>query len=63
MKLEEDAPIFSKHKVNFSPSDAITHLAVCSEYLVLAMANNVLLRIDLKQPDKIEGMISLSTIT
>ncbi|KDR19383.1 Vacuolar protein sorting-associated protein 18-like protein, partial [Zootermopsis nevadensis] len=52
MKLEEEPPIFSKQKVNFSPTDRITHLAVSSELLVLVMANNVLLRIDLRQPDK-----------
>jgi hypothetical protein len=55
MKLEEEPPIFSKQKVNFSPTDRITHLAVSSELLVLAMANNVLLRIDLRQPDKPQG--------
>lgn len=54
MKLEEDAPMFSKQKVNFSPTDRITHLAVSSELLVLTMANNVLLRIDLRHPDKPE---------
>lgn len=55
MKLEEEPPIFSKQKVNFSPTDRITHLAVSSELLVLVMANNVLLRIDLRQPDKPQG--------
>ncbi|KAJ9580206.1 hypothetical protein L9F63_004149 [Diploptera punctata] len=54
MKLGEETPIFSKQKVNFSPTDHITHLAVSSELLVLTMANNVLLRIDLHQPDKPE---------
>ena len=54
MKLGEETPIFSKQKVNFSPTDHITHLAVSSELLVLTMANNVLLRIDLRQPDKPE---------
>jgi hypothetical protein len=55
MKLEEEPPIFSKKKVNFSPTDRVTHLAVSNELLVLAMANKVLLRIDLQQPDKHEG--------
>lgn len=55
MKLEEEPPIFSKQKVNFSPTDRITHLAVSSELLVLTMANNILLRIDLRQPDKPQG--------
>jgi hypothetical protein len=55
MKLEEEPPIFSKQKVNFSPTDRITHMAVSNELLVLTMANNVLLRIDLRQPDKPQG--------
>jgi hypothetical protein len=49
MKLEEEPPIFCKQKVNFSPTDRITHLAVSSDLLVLTMANNVLLRIDVQQ--------------
>lgn len=49
MKMEEEPPIFCKQKVNFSPTDRITHLAVSSDLLVLTMANNVLLRIDVRQ--------------
>lgn len=55
MKLEEEAPMFSKQKVNFAPPDCITHLVVSNNLLVLAMANQRLLRIDLRQPDKPEG--------
>lgn len=55
MKLLEDEPIFTKQKVNFLPSDKILHLAVSSNTVVIAMANNILLRIDMKQPDKTEG--------
>lgn len=55
MKLEEEPPIFSKQKVNFSPTDRITHLAVSNELLVLTMANNILLRIDLRKPDSPQG--------
>nr|CAD7458172.1 unnamed protein product [Timema tahoe] len=62
MKLEEEAPIFSKQKVNFSPTERMTHLAVSSDLLVLTMANSMLLRIDLKQPDKREE-IDLSKFT
>ncbi|KAI4499403.1 hypothetical protein M0802_005663 [Mischocyttarus mexicanus] len=54
MKLQDDGPIFTKHKINFSPSDKIIHLVVSSNLIVIAMANNVLLRIDMKQPDKVE---------
>ena len=60
MKLEEEPPIFSKQKVNFLPTDRITHLAVSSELLVLTMANNILLRIDLRHPDNHQGNCFLS---
>ncbi|XP_046628252.1 vacuolar protein sorting-associated protein 18 homolog isoform X1 [Neodiprion virginianus] len=56
MKLRDDGPIFTKQKVNFLPSDDITHLAVSSNLIVIAMANNVLLRIDMKHPDKPEDI-------
>lgn len=55
MKLQDDGPIFTKQKVNFLPSDKILYLAVSSNTIVIAMANNILLRIDMKQPDKTEG--------
>ncbi|EZA54658.1 vacuolar protein sorting-associated protein 18 homolog isoform X2 [Ooceraea biroi] len=54
MKLQEDGPIFTKQKVNFLPSDKILHLSVSSNTIVIAMANNILLRIDMRQPDKTE---------
>lgn len=54
MKLQDDGPIFTKQKVNFLPSDRILHLSVSSNTIVIAMANNILLRIDMKQPDKTE---------
>ncbi|XP_015595539.1 vacuolar protein sorting-associated protein 18 homolog isoform X1 [Cephus cinctus] len=54
MKMKEDGPIFTKQKVNFLPPDKITHLSVSSNMIVIAMSNNVLLRIDMKYPDKPE---------
>lgn len=56
MKLRDDGPIFTKQKVNFLPPEKITHLVVSSNLIVIAMANNVLLRIDMKQPDKPEDI-------
>lgn len=53
MKLQ-DGPIFTKQKVNFSPSEQILHLVVSSNLIIIAMANNILLRIDMKHPDKVE---------
>ncbi|PSN40464.1 Vacuolar protein sorting-associated protein 18 [Blattella germanica] len=52
MKLGEEPPMFSRQRVNFSPAERVTHLVVCNELLVLTMAHGVLLRIDLRQPDK-----------
>ncbi|XP_053608142.1 vacuolar protein sorting-associated protein 18 homolog isoform X2 [Plodia interpunctella] len=54
MQLEDNTPIFSKQKMNFNPSDVITHGAVASDYLVLAMANGNLFRMDLKMPSHFE---------
>ncbi|XP_013200015.1 vacuolar protein sorting-associated protein 18 homolog [Amyelois transitella] len=48
---EDNTPMFSKQKMNFNPSDVITHGAVASDYLVLAMANGNLFRMDLKMPN------------
>lgn len=55
MKFEPEKPIFSKTRMQFSPSEKITHMAVSSNYLVIAMANNKLFRLDLKQTDKHDG--------
>ncbi|XP_076366787.1 vacuolar protein sorting-associated protein 18 dor isoform X3 [Tachypleus tridentatus] len=51
-RLEEETPIFKKQRINFSPTDAITHLTVSNNQLVLAMKNKCLLRINLLQPDQ-----------
>nr|XP_034180513.1 vacuolar protein sorting-associated protein 18 homolog [Osmia lignaria] len=51
MKLQDDGPIFIKQKVNFLPPDKILHLVVNNNIIVIAMANNILLRIDMKHPD------------
>ena len=51
MKLQDDGPIFIKQKVNFLPRDRILHLVVNNNIIVIAMANNILLRIDMKHPD------------
>ena len=55
MKLQDESPIFIKQKVNFMPSEKILHMCVANNFVVIAMANNILLRIDMKHPDKPEG--------
>ncbi|OAD60046.1 Vacuolar protein sorting-associated protein 18 like protein [Eufriesea mexicana] len=54
MKFQDDGPIFIKQKVNFLPSDKILHLVVNNNIVIIAMANNILLRIDLKHPNSPE---------
>ncbi|XP_049869463.1 vacuolar protein sorting-associated protein 18 homolog [Pectinophora gossypiella] len=54
MQVEDNTPMFSKQKMNLTPSDTITHIAVASDYLVLAMANGKLFRMDLRMPDNAE---------
>lgn len=55
MKFQDESPIFVKQKVNFLPPDRITHLCVNGNFIVIAMANNVLLRINMKHPERPEG--------
>lgn len=55
MQLEKDLPIFSKTKMNFTPSDKITHVAICSKQLAVAMANGMLFRMNLQSPDEQDG--------
>ncbi|XP_063893517.1 vacuolar protein sorting-associated protein 18 homolog isoform X2 [Helicoverpa armigera] len=52
MQLEDTTPMFSKNKMILKNlSDLITHAAVSNDYLVLAMANGNLFRLNLKKPD------------
>lgn len=60
VKFEPEQPIFNKIQMNFTPLDKITHVAVSNNYLILAMANNVLFRIDIQQPDKHDGIKHLT---
>lgn len=49
-----EIPIFSKKKINFKPDDSITHLTVSNNFLVMAMANGIIMRLDLEHPDEPE---------
>lgn len=55
MALDQDEPIFSKAKKDFTPADKITHVAISNKCLVVAMANNTIFRMDLHQPQKQDG--------
>ncbi|XP_054719566.1 vacuolar protein sorting-associated protein 18 homolog [Uloborus diversus] len=53
--LEDDIPMFSKKRIPYSPTDHVTHMAVCNLQLVLGMRNKIR-RMDLAQPDKYEDV-------
>ncbi|KAG0430612.1 hypothetical protein HPB47_022509 [Ixodes persulcatus] len=49
--LEDEAPMFKKTRITFTPSQPLTHLVASNQMLVLAMAHKALLRIDLRDPN------------
>ncbi|XP_055496894.1 vacuolar protein sorting-associated protein 18 homolog [Leucoraja erinacea] len=51
-RLEEEKPIFSKQRIDFTPPNDITHLVVCNNQLCMSMGKDTLLRIDLGKPDQ-----------
>ncbi|XP_041071100.1 vacuolar protein sorting-associated protein 18 homolog isoform X1 [Carcharodon carcharias] len=51
-RLEEEKPIFSKQRIDFSPPSAISHLVVCNNQLCMCLGKDTLLRIDLGKPDQ-----------
>lgn len=56
MQLEDNTPMFAKQRMKFNPSDLITHAAISNDYLVLAMANGRLFRMNMNRPDNDEGI-------
>ncbi|XP_066154663.1 vacuolar protein sorting-associated protein 18 homolog isoform X1 [Euwallacea fornicatus] len=62
MALENDTPIFAKSKKDFSPSDKITHVAIANKYMIIAMANNLLFRMNLHNSSE-RSEISLAKFT
>jgi len=50
----EATPVFSLRPVEFSPGGKIKHMVVCSEILVMALANNSITRLDLQNPHIID---------
>ncbi|XP_060521918.1 vacuolar protein sorting-associated protein 18 homolog isoform X2 [Cylas formicarius] len=62
MALDQEKPIFSKSKKDFTPADKITHVAIANKYLVAAMCNGMLFRMNLKNPQE-RNEITLSKYT
>lgn len=55
MTLEQEVPIFTKSKKDFTPSDRITHVAIANKNLVIVMANGILFRMNLHNPQQCIG--------
>ncbi|GFT12641.1 vacuolar protein sorting-associated protein 18 homolog [Trichonephila clavipes] len=53
--LEDDTPMFSKRRIDYSPSDYVTHMAVSNGKLVLGMRNKIK-RMNLQQPDSFDDI-------
>ena len=66
-KMLQEAPIFSKKKIDnseFKPQHPLTHLVVANNFIVMALANKSLKRRDLEDPNSKEEEIDLKkTIT
>ena len=64
-KMLEEAPIFIRKKIdNFKPQHPLTHLVVANNFIVMALANKTLKRIDMEEQNPKEEEIDLKkTIT
>ncbi|XP_039596994.1 vacuolar protein sorting-associated protein 18 homolog [Polypterus senegalus] len=51
-RLEEEKPIFTKQRIDFTPPEKINHLTVCNNQLCMSLGKDTLLRIDLGKPDQ-----------
>ncbi|KAK2149253.1 hypothetical protein LSH36_459g02045 [Paralvinella palmiformis] len=52
--LEDDIPIFNRHRVNYNPKEPITHLKAANNFLVMAFTSNILNRRDMENPNVID---------
>ncbi|XP_059898569.1 vacuolar protein sorting-associated protein 18 homolog [Gadus macrocephalus] len=52
VRLEEEKPIFTKQRIDFSHLEKINHFAVCNNQLCMSLGKDTLLRIDLAKPDQ-----------
>ncbi|GIY21182.1 vacuolar protein sorting-associated protein 18 homolog [Caerostris extrusa] len=53
--LEDDTPMFSKKRINFSPSEYVTHMVISNNKLILGMGNKIR-RIDVTQPENFDDI-------
>lgn len=52
IRKSDEIEIFQKSKMNLSLPASITYLSVANDWLVIFMSNQLLFRLNLKQPDK-----------
>ena len=55
--LEHERPMFAKQKVAFTPQFPARHMSAQSGRITLILVNNILLRIDTRSPDNVNGEI------
>ena len=53
--LDRDRPMFQKQKAAFTPRFPIRHLSAGSGKLVMVLVNGLMLRVDTRRPEKIDG--------
>ena len=58
MNLEPEKPIFTKVKKDFTPSDKVTHVALSNKQLIIVMANNILFRMNMNNPQEHDGIFT-----
>lgn len=51
LKPETEVPIFKKMKIEYIPSQPLTHMVVSNDILLLAMLNKMLIKVELKHPE------------
>ncbi|CAG9857094.1 unnamed protein product [Phyllotreta striolata] len=52
MSLEPEVPIFTKSKKDFTPTEKVTHVAIANKQLVLVMANSLLFKMNINNPNQ-----------
>lgn len=52
IRKNDEKEIFQKSKMNLTLPASITHLCVSNNYLMVLLSNQLLFRLNLKQPDK-----------
>ena len=57
VRMKEEAPIFSKQKMNLNLPHDITHIVISNNWLTMLMSNHIIFRLNLQQPDRQDGIL------